>query len=67
MKTNSCYACGKPIPELRMNNGKYSFYCSKCTCATKEHGSIFEALLDWNEGIVYYEDGIKFWNLIAFD
>ena len=41
MKAYSCYACGKAIPELRMNNGKYSFYCSKCTCATKEKGSIF--------------------------
>ena len=65
MKVYSCYACGKAIPELRTNNGKYSFYCSKCTCATKEKGSIFEALQDWNEGVTYYEDGKKFWNLMG--
>ena len=64
MKTKSCYGCGTPIPELRMNNGKYSFYCSRCTCATKEYGNIFEALLDWNNGVTIPEDGKKFWDII---
>lgn len=63
MKINSCYACGTPIPELRMNDGKYSLYCDKCTYATKWKEDLFEVQSDWNKGITYCEDGKKFWNL----
>lgn len=63
MKINSCYACGTPIPELRMNDGKYSLYCNYCTCATKWKEDFFEVQSDWNEGITYYEDGKRFWHL----
>ena len=64
MKINNCYACGKPIPELRIKDGKYSFYCNKCTCATKWKEDLLEVQSDWNEGIIYPEDDKKYWDLI---
>jgi hypothetical protein len=64
MKINSCYVCGKPIPELKMKDGKYSFYCDKCTCATKQKEDLFKAQSDWNEGYVYPEDEDKYWKLM---
>lgn len=63
MDIRNCYGCGKPVPELRIKDNKYSFYCDKCTCATKWKEDLFEVQSDWNEGITYYEDGKKFWNL----
>ena len=65
MDVRSCYGCGKPIPELRIKDNKYSFYCDRCTCATKWKEDLFEAQSDWNEGHTYYEDGEKFWKLMG--
>lgn len=64
MDIRSCYACGTPIPELRMKDKEYSFYCRKCTCATKWKEDLFEVQSDWNEGHVTPENGKTFWNLI---
>lgn len=64
MKINSCYVCGKPIPELRMKDGKYSFYCDECSCATKWKEDLFKTQSDWNEGYVYPEDEDKYWKLM---
>ena len=49
MKTEPCYACKTPIPILEMKDGKYSFRCSKCNCATK-YDDLLLALEAWNEG-----------------
>lgn len=68
MEINSCYACGKSIPELRIKDKKISFYCSRCACATKWKEDLFEVQSDWNEGRTYYEDGgKKFWDLVFND
>lgn len=64
MNIRNCYACGGSIPELRFNDGKYSFHCDKCTCATKWKEDLFDAQSDWNEGIIYPEDDKKFFNLM---
>lgn len=65
MDVRSCYGCGKPIPELRIKDNKYSFYCNRCTCATKWKEDLLEVESDWNEGHTYYEDGKKFWKLMG--
>jgi hypothetical protein len=64
MKLKGCYACGKPIPELRMKDNKYSFYCKYCTCATRWKDSLSEIEFDWNEGYVIPEDSKKYWGLV---
>lgn len=64
MNVSRCYGCGDPIPELRRKDGKLSFYCQRCTCATKWKSDFFEVLSDWNEGHTYTEDEEKFWKLV---
>ena len=61
MNINDCYVCKKPIPKIRIEEGKFSLYCDKCTAATKWKEDLFEVQSDWNEGIVYFEDGAKFY------
>jgi len=64
MEIRSCYVCGEPIPELRIKNNRYSFYCNKCTCATKWKKDLLEAQSNWNEGHIIPEDDKRYWGLI---
>ena len=52
MRLNPCYVCKTPIPELKMDDGKYAFHCTKCGCSTK-YKDLFDAEKDWNDGITY--------------
>jgi hypothetical protein len=64
LRTNSCYACGEPIPNLEGDgNGNFRVKCLRCTCATK-FKPLIEAIDDWNNGATYYDDGNKFWDLM---
>ena len=64
MDINNCYACGEPIPELKIRNEEYSFCCNKCKCSTKWRKVLFEAQLDWNNGIIYCDDNDTFWKMM---
>ena len=52
MKLNSCYVCGTPIPELKIQGDLFSFRCEKCGCSTN-YKSLFDAENDWNDGVIY--------------
>ena len=52
MKISPCYVCKTPIPELQVEEGKFSFRCQLCGCATK-FKAFPEAVKDWNGGYTY--------------
>ena len=43
MSMAACLGCGKPIPELIINEGKFNFVCTKCHCETKPQDTLEEA------------------------
>ena len=59
-----CYGCGTPIPQLILEDGKFNFRCTKCTCETKQQETLEIAFNNWNDGGTYPFDNKKFWGII---
>ena len=64
LKLKPCYGCGTPIPQLILEDGKFNFRCTKCTCETKQQETFEIALNNWNDGRTFPFDNKKFWGII---
>lgn len=60
-----CWGCGKPIPELLVENGKFNFRCQKCGAETRFQDTIYEAVDIWNEGRTYSFDEAAFMAVVT--
>lgn len=64
LKPKPCYGCGTPIPQLILEDGKFNFRCTKCTCETKQQEALEIALSLWNEGKTYPANEKIFWGFV---
>lgn len=64
LKPKPCYGCGTPIPQLILEDGKFNFRCTKCSCETRKQETLEIALNFWNKGKTYPFDEKLFWSLI---